>query len=78
MQVFLTVCGCVWAVIGILVLSDAKSAIHEILACLLFSFGIVFWAFAAALSEWRKFQQPEPNKQAWAPVSNVPPKIPPR
>lgn len=73
MQWFLITAGCLWIAIGAAVVSDAKSAIHEILACLLFSFGVLFWAFAAIMHERKQRQPPDKTKFA---VQSKPPKIP--
>lgn len=53
MQTFLILAGMLWAFAGMGVLAAAKSAIHEILACLAISFAVMFWAFAAVLHQLR-------------------------
>lgn len=64
--------GVIWLLLGAGVEITAKSAIHEILACLLFSFGILFFAVAAAFAEWRR-----ERKSASAQSSAVtPPRLP--
>lgn len=64
MQWFLIAAGCLWIAIGAAIVSDAKSAIHEILACLLFSFGVLFWAFAAIMRAWKQGRAPDKTKFA--------------
>lgn len=49
MRLFLVVAGLVWLLSGLVVLADAKSAIHEILACLALSFGVVFFALSSLI-----------------------------
>ncbi|MGE0022884.1 MAG: hypothetical protein AB7S70_04545 [Hyphomicrobium sp.] len=53
MQTFLILAGMLWTFAGMGVLTSAKSAIHEILACLAISFAVMFWAFAAVLHQLR-------------------------
>lgn len=49
MREFLLAAGIVWIILGLAVFGMAKSAIHEILACLAVSFGLMFWAFSAII-----------------------------
>lgn len=65
MEIFLWCAGALWVLLGAGWLSIAKSAFHEIGACLCFSFGVSFWAWAAILGrlrvwhrEWRAAQRP--------------------
>jgi hypothetical protein len=65
METFLALAGALWILMGLGVLATAKSAIHEILACLAVSFGLMFWGFAGIMGRmrameksWRAMQHP--------------------
>jgi len=54
MEVVLWLAGAVWIALGLSVLDSAKGALHEILACLAVSFGIVFWGFMGVIAQLRR------------------------
>jgi len=57
MESFLGCAGALWVLFGIGYLLGAKSAIHEIAACLSMSFGVSFWAWAAILGRLRAWHR---------------------
>lgn len=63
MTTFLQVAGVVWILFGVAVAFAAKSAVHEILACLVISFGIMFLAFVAVIDALEVRAQPEGVKR---------------
>ena len=54
MEVILGLAGAAWIFSGLSILVSAKSAIHEILACLAVSFGVMFWGFAAVVGQLKR------------------------
>ena len=54
MAILLFLAGIVWAFLGFGVFATAKSAIHEILACLAVSFGVMFWGLAGIIVQLKR------------------------
>jgi hypothetical protein len=81
MSVFLNLAGILWCILGAGVLATAKSAIHEILACLAVSFGLMFWGFASVIEQLKAMQKrPEQVTTMALPniVNQAPPPMPRR
>lgn len=71
MQVIIGFAACAWIGWGVLVFLMAKSAIHEILACLFVSFGILFCAIASIMGQLSRWQTAQDNAHA-SPAQPVP------
>jgi hypothetical protein len=68
METFMALAGLLWIICGTLVLLVAKSGIHEILACLALSFGVLFLGICGVLAKMREatadlkaVNPPQPN-----------------
>jgi hypothetical protein len=63
MQVILTICAVAWMVMGGAIFGTAKSAIHEILACLLVSFGVMFLGLGAIVARLDPPRTPDAKQE---------------
>jgi hypothetical protein len=79
MEYFLTVAGLLWILSGVLVIGLSSSRNPELVACLTFSFGIMFIAVAALLARLRTFSATAnvAEVSVFPPAAFAPPALPP-